>query len=421
MRFCHERGMTHYVYAPKDDPLHRERWREPYGSDDLAGFTRLLSEGGLRLGFALSPGLTIDYADPGDRAALAAKVDQVVGLGVDLVCLALDDIPVRPGLGTDHAGLTRWLREHLGDRARLMLAPTEYTGTQSTPYLDALASGVPDDVPIAWTGITVVCDEITAAQAEARADSLGGRAPLVWDNYPVNDATMGDHLFVGPLRGRAPELAARCSGYLANPMVQPRASCLPLASVAAYLRGDDPEQVWADEARDQGWTMVAEACDGVRPRELVADVVTTAARGGEAWLDALAAARAWMAAAERASVPASLSDEVSRWVDQVRVEAGAGLLAVRVLERLRPSRHRAGAASDPEGAFARGMMLTMVWQQIRRADVTVMGDRLGVRPVIGQDPAGAWLFHREAVIEDANAIDALVRFTFDVLADPASR
>ena len=40
MAWCHERGMTHYVYAPKDDPLHRERWREPYADDALDGFAR---------------------------------------------------------------------------------------------------------------------------------------------------------------------------------------------------------------------------------------------------------------------------------------------------------------------------------------------------------------------------------------------
>ena len=27
MARCAGWGMTHYVYAPKDDPLHRERWR----------------------------------------------------------------------------------------------------------------------------------------------------------------------------------------------------------------------------------------------------------------------------------------------------------------------------------------------------------------------------------------------------------
>jgi hypothetical protein len=45
---------------------------------------------------AIAPGLSIAYDDPDDRAALAAKVDPLVARGVDLVCLALDDIPPAP-------------------------------------------------------------------------------------------------------------------------------------------------------------------------------------------------------------------------------------------------------------------------------------------------------------------------------------
>ena len=43
--------------------------------------------------------------------------------------------------GIAHAELTTWLRDHLGDRAALVLVPTEYVGTAPTPYLDALADG----------------------------------------------------------------------------------------------------------------------------------------------------------------------------------------------------------------------------------------------------------------------------------------
>src|SRR4051794_1078157 len=148
MRFCHERGMTHYVYAPKDDPKHRERWREPYGDGKMAGFERLVGEGTLQVGFGISPGLSIDYGSDDDRRALGAKVDQVIGCGIDLVVLALDDIPFGGAeQGQGQAELTRWLREHLGDRASLVLVPTEYVGTNATPYLTALAVGVPEDVP----------------------------------------------------------------------------------------------------------------------------------------------------------------------------------------------------------------------------------------------------------------------------------
>ena len=39
MRFCHDRGMRHYVYAPKDDPKHRAEWRSPYDTDELDGLS----------------------------------------------------------------------------------------------------------------------------------------------------------------------------------------------------------------------------------------------------------------------------------------------------------------------------------------------------------------------------------------------
>src|SRR3954469_13343241 len=278
MRFCHERGMTHWVYAPKDDPLHRQRWRDPYESDVLDGFGLLAAEGTLQLGFGISPGLTMRYADDDDRGALAAKVDQVVGVGVRMVCLAFDDIPFAGGpQGRSHAAVTTWLREHLGGRASLILVPTEYVGTAGSAYLEALAEGVPEDVPIGWTGDSVVNDAITVAQGSARAAALGGRPPLVSDNYPVNDGLMTDRLHLGPLWGRADGLVDVCSGYLANPMVQPRATTLPLASTAAWLGGGDPLEAWARAADASGIRVFAEACDGAVPQALVQAVVE--------WLD----------------------------------------------------------------------------------------------------------------------------------------
>jgi hyaluronoglucosaminidase len=273
-RWCADRGMSDYVYAPKDAPRHRERWREPYTPDDLAGFERVAADGGLRLGFAISPGPSMDYADAGDRAALAAKVDQVVGAGARLVVLALDDIPFGGGeQGRAHAEVTRWLRDHLAPGVLLALVPTEYVGTRPSRYLDALADGVPREVPIGWTGRAVVNRTVTAAEARERAASLDGRPPLLWDNYPVNDNLMGDLLPLGPLRGRDPDLALTCDGYLANAMVQPRASILPLSSTAAWLRGEDPAEAWGRDADSLGWRAFAEACDGDLPRSLVAAVV----------------------------------------------------------------------------------------------------------------------------------------------------
>ena len=62
MRGCHERGMDLYLYGPKDDPFHRERWREPYPRAELDGFVQLVEQDTLHVGFAISPGLSIDVA-----------------------------------------------------------------------------------------------------------------------------------------------------------------------------------------------------------------------------------------------------------------------------------------------------------------------------------------------------------------------
>ena len=313
-RACADGAMTHYVYAPKDDPLHRERWREPYPAEALVGFEHLLADGGLSVGFAISPGLSIDPTDPEDRAALAAKVAPLLDRGVDLVVLALDDLPPRPRLGEEHASLTQWLHDWLDGRAALALVPTEYTGTgASTPYLDALAD-LPSEIAIGWTGPSVVNDQITVDDARRRRDALGGRPPLLWDNWPVNDAVMADRLFLGPLRGRDPGLADVCTGYLANPMVQPRANALPLASVAAFLRGEDPVAAWESEAERLDLRVLAEACDGEVPTALVADVEAGAPIGP---------LRAWLDAAARCAAP-GIEDEVGPWVDQVHAEVRLG-------------------------------------------------------------------------------------------------
>ena len=407
MAWCHQRGMTHYLYAPKDDPLHRERWREPYPAEALAGFSRLVAADTLRVGYGISPGMSIDYRDRDDRAALASKVDQVVELGVDLIALLLDDIPVRAGLGPDHAELTCWLRDHLDGRADLILTPTEYTGVRSTTYLDALAAGVPDDVPIGWTGATVVTDRITTGQARARAESLGGRPPFVWDNYPVNDAVMADRLFLGPLRGRDQDLGSMCSGYAANPMVQPRASKLPLASIAGYLRGEDPAEAWAADAG--GLRVLAEACDGEVPRRLVADAVGADVRAdgeGDGGTDPLDELEHWLRAARACAAP-GLEGEADAWVEQTHAEAAVGVLAVKLLRVI--AEPTAAAAPPRRSVDELALALGFMWPPLRRAAVTVMGPRCSMRPIMAQGPAGDWVWRPEAMADDDNAIDQLVR------------
>ncbi len=418
------RGLTDYMYAPKDDAKHRRAWREPYDRDELAGFTSLVDHAGLRIGFAISPGLSIDEASSSDRRALAAKVDQIVGLGVTHVGLFLDDLPPEPSRtpaeqGAAHAGLATWLRDHLEGRATLSVCPTEYIGTQPSPYLTSFAHGLPADVAVGWTGLSVVNDEITGEEARARADALGGRAPLLWDNVPVNDAVMADRLFMGPLRGRSLELRMECCGYMANPMMQPRASMLPLASIAAWCTGADASTAWEAAADELGWRAFAEACDGVVPQQLVRALIEEA--DGPGWVGAADDLESWLDEAARCTAP-GLETEGAPWLEQVHAEAALAQRALSLLRATRPSveiRSDGSAravAPDAARVLRHAFAVASEWPVVRRAVASVFGARLGVRPALAQHPSGAWLWRADAIEEDTNATDDLVRLALDSAA-----
>jgi hypothetical protein len=60
-------------------------------------------------------------------------------------------------------------------------------------------------------------------------------------------------------------------------------------------------------------------------------------------------------------------------------------------------------------AIDQAFAVAIVWQTIRRSDRTVMGPRFGLQPMLGQRTDGTWSFHTGSIIENRNAIDALLR------------
>jgi hypothetical protein len=78
-------GLDTSLYAPKDDPWHRERWREPYPDAELARLGELAARAaaaGVTFVWSVAPGLSMRYSDDAEHAALAAKAEQVRGVGV---------------------------------------------------------------------------------------------------------------------------------------------------------------------------------------------------------------------------------------------------------------------------------------------------------------------------------------------------
>lgn len=278
IRFMRKVGLRDYYYAPKDDPYHRERWRDPYPDSSAQQLHQLADSArryGVRLHYAISPGGSMVYSDSTDYQALLHKIEAVADLGIADFGLFLDDVPpvladssdqARFGtLGAAHAWLATRLDRDLSDHGwSLAVTPTTYTNAfGDRAYLRTLGEGVPDDVPILWTGADVLPESVTVADATEWA-ALIRRPPLLWDNYPVNDFARW-RPFLGPLVGRSADLPAATRGILANPMNEAHLSMIPLATVARY--GRSPHDYDPDVAWQYGITRLfgAETLEALRP------------------------------------------------------------------------------------------------------------------------------------------------------------
>lgn len=256
--FLAAHGFTTYAYAPKNDPLHRDRWREPYLPEEWQRFAELnqrCSDAGIDFVFGVSP-LGLRFAgnepDPADCDRLVAKFAAADAIGVRTFCLLVDDMPARgPGDDTAAADVRLVRRVHdavsgFGPGRRLWFVPQPYHGDTETAYLRHLGAQLAPSIHICWTGPQVCSATVTLAHARAIRTSLR-RPVLLWDNHPVNDGDMQYDPHLGPLRGRDPRLPDAMAGIVANLALQPETSRIAVATVGDYAtdaRSYVPESSW---------------------------------------------------------------------------------------------------------------------------------------------------------------------------------
>jgi hypothetical protein len=381
IRFLGRHGMNVFVYGPKNDPYHRDRWREPYPEDalaDLRATAAVARRARVRFVYALSPALDVCYACDDDCEALTAKLAQLARARIRRFALFFDDAPESlahpedvaryggrdgPALARAHADLVnrvdRWLRRRGGPGLELMV-PTAYAGTTCLPYHIALASGLRRRLPVGWTGPGVFSPTLTGAQARARRACLDGHPVILWDNFPVNDGVLSNTLHLGPLVGRDAELPGELAGYLLNPMTQPYASLVGLGTAAAYLKRPgryDPEAAWQGVLREidpgGGLAVLAEQTRGSPlndPDYGDAPALAAAVSQLEAWwatpewegpLAQLDAEERRQAAAPE-SIAASLggtplATEIAPWVAELAAHAAEGQAGVVLLRAMKPT------------------------------------------------------------------------------------
>lgn len=257
LRFLATAGLNAYVYAPKDDPLHRELWREPYPEDFLDHFAELAATGekiGVRFSFALSPGKGLD-PQAGDTTRVQQKLASLMDAGVRHFCLFFDDVlnepeALKPEVQVRLVNDTfDFLREN-DAAATLCFISNFYAGTAeqmatdsspfaalyrtpSSAYFEAYRQLTPE-IPILWTGSFVFSDPITLDEAR-RFRAFVGRPLILWDNYPVNDVALTRELFLAPYTGREAGLETALDGVFMNTMLQPEASKVALWTAARFF------------------------------------------------------------------------------------------------------------------------------------------------------------------------------------------
>ena len=87
LKFCGEYNLNSYIYAPKDDPYHRDKWREPYPDDKIKELKNLVDialQNNVHFIFAVSPGLDLHYeGEKGeeDFQYMLNKLDSMYNIG----------------------------------------------------------------------------------------------------------------------------------------------------------------------------------------------------------------------------------------------------------------------------------------------------------------------------------------------------
>lgn len=257
LMFCGRAGFNAYIYAPKDDLYHRERWREPYPEEALSHLETFVAEAranGIRFIFAVSPGLDLhlDGAEAAaDQDAMLAKLESLYALGVRDFAIFFDDIQNKDGAGQAQFlhRVSREMHRRHADVSAFLTVPTEYDrsammeddGT-ATPYTEAFSRTLDDDILVLYTGEGVAKGALTQEEWQ-EAGRCYGRPLGLWWNYPVNDY-QETKLALGPMD------ALPLDGIPAiffNPMKYERLSKIALATGADLAHAPeryDPDASW---------------------------------------------------------------------------------------------------------------------------------------------------------------------------------
>ena len=240
LEFYGSNKMNVYIYGPKDDPWHRDKWREPYPEAEanrIAELVDVAKANGVNFYWAIHPGVDIKWNDE-DRDKLMAKLEVMYLLGVRSFAVFFDDIWGEGAKADKQAALLNYIDDNFVQKKKdvspLILCPTEYNkgwANEEKGYLRTLGNNLNKGIEVMWTGNSVVAciDKPTMEWINERIQRKG----YIWLNFPVNDFVR-DHILMGPAYGNGLDIANDVSGFVSNPMEYAETSKISLYGIADY-------------------------------------------------------------------------------------------------------------------------------------------------------------------------------------------
>ena len=260
INFLAKIGMDQYIYAPKDDPYHNKKWREPYPAEEIAKIKALADisdEKGIEFTWAIHPGQNPFDFDSYDEeiGKIFAKYRQLMGVGVKSFGLCLDDIDKNLAYEKRfyHMKLIRDLADFVEKETgnHLYFVHPWYNDAwidEKGFEYESLLKDI-ENLNLMWTGSQVV-DPINHRSNEDFFKRTG-KKPYIWFNWPVNDYKPSE-IFLEIFEFYNSR-DINFDGFYLNPMNQAEASKIAIYQANEYLKNLDkynPEEAFRKAAKN---------------------------------------------------------------------------------------------------------------------------------------------------------------------------
>lgn len=257
MRFGGDYKLNQYIYAPKNDPKHNEKWRELYTESELSEIRKLAEAGNKSkcyYVYALHPfmnkAITFHGQYQHDLGIIKAKFEQLMKNGVKQFAILADDASV-PENNPNHyvtlmKDLTQWLKEkakvYEGLKTDTIFCPNDYMHDGSSYEIRTLKN-LPESVSIIQTGGQVWGH--VGRDFNDKFFKNSGRPAYMWINWPCSDQTRDSLIMGGAEKVLYPDVDPKTvSGIVINPMQQSEPS-----KQGIFTNADYAWNIWKNSAK----------------------------------------------------------------------------------------------------------------------------------------------------------------------------